>query len=123
MTMTTDEERALDQTFAEMTAEAVVPSEGLMDRIMLDADQVLAEIAPDAIVIPHTQPEAQGLGAALLDAIGGWLSFGGLTASAMTGLWIGVFPPDVLYDFSLGVWGDTIEVPLLESDVFAGLDG
>ena len=123
MPMTTDKDVELDQTFAEMVATPIVPSEGLMDRIMLDADQVLAGFDAGGVAALKAEPVVQGLGAALLDAIGGWMSFGGLSAAAMTGLWIGVFPPDVLYDYSAGAWGDTIEVPLLESDVFAGLGG
>ena len=118
--MTTDNEKLLDQTFAQMTADEVPLSDGLMDRIMLDADQVLAGRMPAQAPRPET---TQGLGAALLDAIGGWMSLGGLTAAAMTGLWIGVFPPDILYEYSTGLWGDTIEVPLLESDAFSGLEG
>ncbi|MDA9208364.1 hypothetical protein N9O61_05705 [Octadecabacter sp.] len=118
--MTTDNEKLLEQTFAQMTAKDVPLSDGLMDRIMLDADQVLAGSMP--AVEPRLET-TQGLGAALLDAIGGWMSFGGLTAAAMIGLWVGVFPPDLLYEYSTGVWGDTIEVPLLESDVFSGLEG
>ena len=120
MTMTTDDDTLLDQAFAELTADTIAPSEGLMDRIMLDADQVLTAGVP-AFAAPVSTP--QGFGAALLDAIGGWMSFGGLSAAGVMGLWIGVSPPDVLYDYSADIWGDTIEVPLLESDIFAGLDG
>ncbi len=118
--MITDEEKLLDQAFAEMTAQDATPSEGLLNRIMMDADDVLAEAFPAQVATPEP---AQGFGAALLDAIGGWMSFGGLAAATMAGLWIGVYPPDIVYDYSADVWGDTIEVPLLESDVFAGLDG
>ncbi len=118
--MTTDNEKLLEQTFAQMVAQDAPLSEGLMDRIMFDADQVLTERMPAVEASPEPM---QGFGAALLDAIGGWMSFGGLTAAAMTGLWVGVFPPDLIYDYSTGVWGDTIEVPLLESDVFSGLEG
>lgn len=118
--MTMDEERLLDQAFAEISAQKITPSEGVFDRIMFNADQVLADRAPDVSVTPVP---AQGFGAALLDAIGGWMSLGGLTAAAVAGLWIGISPPDVLYNFSADAWGDTIEVPVLESDIFAGLEG
>ena len=122
--MTTDDEKQLDQAFAEMRAHAVVPSEGLLDRIMMDADQVLSDITSLPNVDRPTATETpQGFGRALLEAIGGWMPIGGLTAAAMAGLWVGVYPPDVLYDSSAEVWGDTIEVPVLESDVFAGLEG
>lgn len=121
--MTTDEEKILDQAFAQVRADVPAPSEGVMDRIMFDADRVLAQIAPGAESEASFPVKTQGLGAAVLDAIGGWMSFGGLSAAAMTGLWIGVFPPDVLYDFSADTWGDTIEVPLLENDIFSGFEG
>lgn len=120
--MTTDDKILLDQSFAELAAEDVPIAEGLMDRIMRDADTVLAGNVVVTVKTPQAVPEAQGFWAALLDAIGGWMAFGGLSASAMTGLWIGVFPPDVLYDYSSVAWGDMIEVPVFEDDVFAALE-
>ncbi len=58
-----------------------------------------------------------------LDVIGGWPTFSGLAAATVAGLWIGVAPPAALSDLSAGIWGATIEVPLFESDVFAGVEG
>jgi hypothetical protein len=95
----------------------VMPSEALMDRIMMDADSVLA-----APVAPIARP-TQGIGAMLLDVIGGWPSFGGLAAATVAGLWIGVAPPDALADLSAGYLGSTVEVPLFEAGIFSGLDG
>lgn len=118
--MTTDKDHILERGFAQLRAQEIVPSEALLDRIMLDADQVLAAhgvVAAPAFAAP------QGFATALLDAIGGWMSVGGLTVAAMAGLWIGVYPPDAVYDFSTGFLGDTFEIPVLESDVFAGLEG
>ena len=118
MMMTTDK-TVLEQSFAAMRAEDVPLSEDLLDRIMMDADRVLAE----AHAAPAPARAPLSLGGLIRDVIGGWPSFGGLAAATVAGLWIGISPPDVLIDLTTGYWGTTIEVPLLESDVFAGLEG
>ena len=116
MTMTNDD-KMLDAAFDAARVPDVPAAEGLLDRIMMDADAVLAQGTPAA-------PRAKAsLGAAFLDMIGGWPSLSGLAAATVAGVWIGVSPPDALGDLSAGLWGATIEVPLLESDVFAGLEG
>jgi len=116
MMTTTDDDKMLDAAFAEMRGD-ITPSEDLMNRIMLDADMVLAETAPPVAVAP------QSLGAVLRDLIGGWPQFAGLATATVAGLWIGVAQPTTLTDLSAGLWGGTVEVPLLESDIFAGLEG
>lgn len=118
MKMTSDaDEKMLNDTLAQMREADVPPSEDLMNRIMLDADMVLANAAPVAA------PRKQTFGAAVLDVLGGWPTFSGLAAATVAGLWIGVVQPNALTDLSSGIWGGTIEVPLLESDAFAGLEG
>lgn len=114
--MTTDD-KILEAAFVQARMQDAVPSEALLDRIMLDADSVLADSTP---VLERPR---QGFGAVLLDAIGGWPSFSGLAAATVAGLWIGVAPPAAVTDLSAGLWGGTIEVPLLESDIFVGLEG
>lgn len=112
-----DDDKMLDATFGQMRAQDVMPSEGLMDRIMMDADTVLA-----ANITPQPRP-TQSFGAMILDVIGGWPSFGGLAAATVAGVWIGVSPPDALADVSAGFLGSTVEVPLFDTEIFAGLDG
>lgn len=119
MMMTTDKTTELDETFAAMRAEDVPMSEGLMDRIMLDADMVLASGQPSV----SPAPKERSFGALLQDVIGGWPTFSGLAAATVAGLWIGVSPPEALTDLTAGFWGSTIEVPLFESDILAGLEG
>ncbi len=116
MKMTTDD-KILEAAFAQARVPDAMPSEALMDRIMMDADSVLAD------AMPVLERPRQGLGAMLLDAIGGWPSFSGLAAATVAGLWIGVAPPAALTDLSATYFGSTIEVPLWEGDVFAGLEG
>ena len=114
--MTTDD-KALETAFAQARTPDMMPSEAALNRIMMDADSVLAASAP----VPKRQK--QNIGAMILDAIGGWTAFGGLATATVAGLWIGVSPPAALTELSVGLWGTTIEVPLLESDMFAGLEG
>lgn len=113
------DEQMLDAAFAQMRVQDVAPRDDLLDRIMLDADAVLA----DRAVTPASNSSKTGFGAMLLDLIGGWPSLGGLAAATVAGLWIGVVQPTALTDFSAGLLGSTIEVPLLDSDIFAALEG
>jgi len=119
--MTKVDDTELNAIFAQMKEQPVVVRDALLDRIMMDADSVLAERV-------DAEPEmesgsSQGIGAMLLDAIGGWPSFGGLAAATVAGLWIGVSPPESLNNLSAAFWGSTIEVPLLENDAIFGLEG
>ena len=114
--MTTDD-KILEAAFAQARTPDIMPSEAALNRIMMDADSVLVDAAP------VSRRPKQGFGAMILEVIGGWTSFSGLAAATVAGLWIGVSPPAALADLSVGIWGATIEVPLLESDMFAGLEG
>lgn len=115
-----DDDKMLDAAFADARAphDDMVPSDAVLDRIMLNADSVLAASAPLAATAPR-----QTFGAFLSDLIGGWPQLGGLAAATVAGLWIGVVQPTAVTDLSTAIWGGTIEVPLLESDLFAGLEG
>lgn len=119
-----NDDKHLDNVFAkirdEIRDEENFPSEAFLDRVMLDADNVLAQAGVGA---PAREPAPAGFGAMMLDLIGGWPSFGGLAAATLAGVWIGVSPPDALADLSAGLLGSTVEVSLFETDVFAGLDG
>ncbi|MGJ8610456.1 MAG: hypothetical protein ACSHWY_05155 [Octadecabacter sp.] len=122
--MTTDktDDKLLEAMFAQARVPDLVPSEGLFDRIMMDADTVLADAMPAAAPVMPVRAK-QGMGAMLLDIIGGWPSFSGLAAATVAGVWIGVAPPAAITDISSGIWGDTIEVQLMDTELFAGLEG
>jgi len=119
--MTKDDDTELNAAFAQIKSEPVVVRDSLFDRIMLDADNVLAQ-REDVVEAVDARPR-QSLSAILLDAIGGWPSFSGLAAATVAGLWIGISPPETLNNLSAAIWGSTIEVPLLESDALFGLEG
>lgn len=116
--MTADrDEDDLMALFGAARADTARPSEGLLDRIMADADMVLAGAAPVAPV------PRRSLGAVLLAVLGGWGGVSGLAAATMAGLWIGVAPPASLDGLTQLVWGGTVEVPLMETAGFIGLEG
>ncbi len=117
--MTPDDDTTLDRTFAQIRAEDVPLSDGLMDRIMMDADSVLAAGGPMA----RNDAPQPGLWDSLLDAIGGWPSFSGLAAATVAGLWIGVAPPDAVTNVTDVLWGGTFEVPVLDGDLLSALEG
>lgn len=63
-------------------------SEDLMARIMADA----------AAELPRRTGTAPGRGglSALIGLLGGWAAMSGLAAAAVTGVWLGIAPPDSL---------------------------
>ena len=59
-------------------------------------------------------------------ALGGWPAVAGLSAAAVTGLWIGVAPPEELSTTAQMVWGEDITLafePDLGTDLFPGEGG
>lgn len=118
--MTSETDKDVDALLGELRTETLTPSEDLLNRIMGGADVVLAEAKPDPV--PHiVDPPRRAIGRVLLDAVGGWPSMGGLAAATVAGIWIGAASPEGLATLSAGVLGETVEVPLLGDDVFAGL--
>lgn len=94
------------------------PSDALLGRIMMDADNVLAQRARTGSV-----SGSRSLGAILLAALGGWTALSGMAAATVAGLWIGVAPPEALSDVTQSFWGGTVEVQLFETDGFWGVEG
>lgn len=121
MTMTDDRNDAFfDALMREARSDVQRPGEGLFDRIMQDADMVLAEAAAPTAGPARTR---RPLGAVLLAAIGGWGAVSGLAAATVAGLWIGIAPPAAVTDITQSVWGGTVEVPLLDTGSYFGLEG
>lgn len=131
-------ENDLDQLLNRVAAQDLAVPDALFDKIMLDADQVLRG---QLVVRPADEETRAQYGAAMLspaagtkirkrdifgqflDLIGGWPAFSGLSMAAATGLWIGVAPPEMLDSLAAGLWGSTIEMPVLGSDLYQDLEG
>lgn len=99
---------ALDALMAEVAASPVeAPGDDLMARILADAGAAQADTVAAPASAPVT-PAWRGW----LDALGGWPTLGGLTAAAVTGLWIGVAPPAAVDDLVASVLGETVSLDL-----------
>lgn len=116
--MTADKDHELNAAFAQMRAQNVPASDALLDRVMMDADAVLAlQKAPKAASDPT------GWAKGFMQMIGGWPSLGGLVAAGLAGFWLGIAPPQMLRDQTAQIFGETLFVPMTEDDLFAQWGG
>ena len=119
MTTSDRDEMDLDDLFAEARERRPEPGPDLLARIVADAGHVAAE--RDA---PRPAPAMPGLWRDWMRALGGWPAVGGLVASTLAGLWIGVAQPPSLSDLADTVWGEQVSVTLgLDADPLSLLEG
>ena len=107
MAMTERDDVDLDSLFAEAREGRALPGDDLVARILADADAVAAE--------RETPVRDVGPPAGWRDwmrTLGGWPAVGGLLASTVAGLWIGVAQPAALSDLAASVWGEQVSVTL-----------
>jgi hypothetical protein len=79
----TNGDEILTDLFAAGQRHAPVPSDGFMERVLSDADQVQARPA----VLPRRVSDP--VWARLAARLGGWQGLGGLATATIAGLWIG----------------------------------
>ena len=91
------DEAQLDALFFAAAQDRPTPSDDLMARIMADAE---AEIAAASIPAAVTSAPRQGWLASVIATIGGWPAAAGLATAAVTGLMIGLVPPDSLLELA-----------------------
>jgi hypothetical protein len=119
MTTSDRDEMDLDDLFAAARERRAEPEPGLLARIVADADHVAAE--RDA---PRPAPAMPGLWRDWMRALGGWPTVGGLVASTLAGLWIGVAQPAALSDLAASVWGEQVSVTFgVDADPLSLLEG
>ncbi len=119
MTTTDQDERDLDDLLAEARGLRSEPGPDLMARILLDAEQVTAELTAVRQV-----PSSGGAWRDWLRLLGGWPTVGGLVASTLAGLWIGVAQPASLSDLADSVWGEQVSVTFgVDADPLSLLEG
>ena len=86
----------LESLFETARRSAPEPSSAFLARVLADAE---AQQPAAAGVMSNPAPKRGGMAeffASLSDAIGGWPAFAGLATAAVTGVWIGVSPPQSL---------------------------
>ena len=109
----------LESLFAEARDLRPVPGDGLMARILADAETVAAERER-----PAREAPARAGWRDWLRTLGGWPAVGGLVASTLAGLWIGVAQPAAVSDLTSSVWGEQVSVNLgVDLDPLSLLEG
>lgn len=91
----------LDTMFAAAAAQRVAPSDALLTRIHADADALQPRPVPPAVAI------RRGWFDTLADWFGGGMSLAGMSAAALTGLYLGVAQPVPLTALTELVTGTT----------------
>jgi hypothetical protein len=115
MTMTTPDQTRdpVDDLLARMRDGAPDPSGDLMARVLADA---MAAQVP-----PRTATPGLSIWSQIGRALGGWPTFGGLSAATAAGLWLGVAPPVLLSDWAAQVLGQTETIDLYATNDLFGL--
>lgn len=99
------DDAGLEAFFTAARAEAPVPSESLMARIVADAEaETAARAAAKARPARQSRP---GLLAVALGALGGWPALAGMVTATVAGVWFGFAAPDEVNALAGGLlWGD-----------------
>ncbi|WP_460274946.1 hypothetical protein [Celeribacter sp. ULVN23_4] len=103
-------ERALDALFMEARHDAMLPSGGLMDRILADAETMIdtreaAETARLAALRAQSgSKQRHPLIAAMVAALGGWRAVAGLATAGVAGLVIGLGAPSAVTSLATGTY-------------------
>ncbi len=100
-----DRDNDLDTLFAMASRQRPEPSEGLTARILADAAAV--QPRPRAVVPPTAPPQPQGWLATLAGWLGGGGALAGMSAAALTGLYLGVVQPAPVQALTALLAGDT----------------
>ncbi len=130
--------------FAEARRLQPLPSEALLARVLADAEAVsLARAAPAGSAAAGGAGGASGASGAtggasggatggaagpgwlrgLAEVLGGWPALGGLLASTVLGLGLGLAQPAALSGLTASLWGDGVSVPLgLDEDPLGVLE-
>jgi hypothetical protein len=94
------DDATLEALFEAARAEAPVPSEALLARIMADAD---AEAGLRDRPAPVPARRNRGLIAVVIGALGGWPAVAGMATATVAGIWVGFAAPDQLNTLAGGL--------------------
>lgn len=126
MAGTDREEMDLEELFAEARRLQPRPSDDLVARLLADAEVATSErtpARPRPVLSPAPRPRPGWL-ASLAHALGGWPALGGLAASTVLGLLLGVAQPAGLATLPAALWGEQVSVSLgLDVDPLSLLEG
>ncbi|WP_428515512.1 hypothetical protein [Roseovarius sp.] len=127
MSKTGKPDNEMEAMFAAARTHAPEPDADFLARVLDDAEAVqagFAERAGSGAARLYPAP-ARGL-RGVFAALGGWPAVAGLGAAAVTGVWIGVAPPEGLSTAAQSVWDQDVTLafePDLGTDLFPGEGG
>lgn len=101
------QDKDLEHLFAQARSAAPEPSADFLARVLSDAEAM--QPAPAGIMRSQDRAKLgfRSLFSSLSEAIGGWPAMAGLASAAVTGIFIGISPPQGLID-PIGIaFGDT----------------
>lgn len=110
----------LDEIFASARRAKPEVRDDFMTRLLADAAMVQDEWSAPSV---EKITEGGGLLTLVWSMLGGWAGTGGLAAAAITGLWIGIAPPDALSVIDDAIWGTSVDLTVFSSDDVLGVEG
>ncbi|MGK7652104.1 hypothetical protein ACSQ76_06730 [Roseovarius sp. B08] len=123
-------EDALTAAFAAARRTAPEPEADFLARVLADAEGVQEGFAKAKVAEAAAEARfgttSRGGWRGVFQALGGWPAVSGLGAAAVTGLWIGVAPPERLDATAQQVWGEDITLALqpdIGTDLFPDEEG
>lgn len=81
----------LDVLLSEAKTQDIAPTAEFMERVLQDSLMEQAAFAPAGVVNRRSSAVRQ-----FLSAIGGWPAVAGLATAGITGVWIGINPPNAV---------------------------
>lgn len=103
------EDDLLDRLFAEAAGQEEAPSAALMARIQADAEAHQPRPRPAPAPIPRQKVAGRGVFGTLADWFGGGIALAGMSAAAVSGLYLGLAQPAAIQALSEAVTGGTVE--------------
>ncbi len=89
----------LERFFEAARAEVTEISDDFMERVMADADSVLAARAP----VSRAEPERGGRLRRFVSGLGGWPAVAGMATAMLAGVWVGFAAPEQVNTLSGGL--------------------
>lgn len=99
----------LDGLFAEAAARREAPSDALMARISADAEAHQPRPRPAPLPVPRQKAAGRGVFGTLSDWFGGGIALTGMSAAAVSGLYLGLAQPAAIQALSEAVTGGTVD--------------
>lgn len=118
MTDIKKDDAVLEALFEAAIFDTPPPSDRLMDRVLADALETIPT-GPEA-ADKRSGVGKLGLFGQIINAIGGWPAVAGLATATVAGVWIGIYPNDVVSDVMAQYSGDDSDLYLVDISTSIG---